>query len=546
LDETINFNIPDGETLGSGLNIFVGENNSGKSTVFEAINFLKNGTRKKIDDLRNKKTKDNIFVELTFSGQNIDEVINLYSSDKHKSAFNKCVITDENGENQFTISKEEDDKIKIWDSETNKPENHSGIDAPIKKMFEIDFIWSDTNPEDIAKFGATNVCGKLLKSITKEFTSSSNQQWKKFQQAHKETFYQGEESLKSKVLDIEKRTAEIFSEQFGEAKIEFQFELPKDDSFFNNTIISIDDGMLTQMEDKGSGMQRSVALALLQVYSENLVYNPKLGDVEKPFFLFIDEPEICLHPQGQKKLLNALMRLSKSKQIFITTHSPYFITPELIGKVFRFENNNNFGASVFKCNNEFVVNKLQEKENKVFFFHHRDLFFSNKVLFVEGANDYKYYSSYCENSNLGNFVQYLYFLAGKDDWPAFKLLCDELNILVFFLFDLDVISMHSNTFKNQYPEIEQKIQNFGKEILKDPNNQDKSHPDKRKRCDNLLDENLSNEERKLKNEIIENLEEKNIFVLRSGSLENYFETTGDLIDNRKLERQTELNSIFNN
>ncbi|MFH4214721.1 AAA family ATPase, partial [Acinetobacter baumannii] len=38
-----------------------------------------------------------------------------------------------------------------------------------------------------------------------------------------------------------------------------------------------------------------------------------------------DEPEICLHPMGQMKLCEALMELSKHKQIFVTTHSPYFL-----------------------------------------------------------------------------------------------------------------------------------------------------------------------------------------------------------------------------
>ncbi|WP_279486947.1 AAA family ATPase [Aeromonas veronii] len=39
--------IPDGVTEGSGLNIFVGENNSGKSTVFEIFDFIKDGTKKR-------------------------------------------------------------------------------------------------------------------------------------------------------------------------------------------------------------------------------------------------------------------------------------------------------------------------------------------------------------------------------------------------------------------------------------------------------------------------------------------------------------------
>lgn len=46
--------------------------------------------------------------------------------------------------------------------------------------------------------------------------------------------------------------------------------------------------------------------------------------------MFIDEPEICLHPKGQTKLLEALLEISKTKQVFLTTHSPYFlVTPHL-------------------------------------------------------------------------------------------------------------------------------------------------------------------------------------------------------------------------
>jgi len=84
------------------------------------------------------------------------------------------------------------------------------------------------------------------------------------------------------------------------------------------------------MDEKGSGMQRSVALALLQVYAEELTKHPEKDDIRKPFFLFIDEPEICLHPKAQKRLFDALLELSKTKQIFLTTHSPYFLATDYI------------------------------------------------------------------------------------------------------------------------------------------------------------------------------------------------------------------------
>ncbi|MFX9366495.1 AAA family ATPase, partial [Acinetobacter baumannii] len=70
--------------------------------------------------------------------------------------------------------------------------------------------------------------------------------------------------------------------------------------------------------------QRSVALALLQIYAEEIAFDQDKQST-RPFYLFIDEPEICLHPMGQMKLCEALMELSKHKQIFVTTHSPYFL-----------------------------------------------------------------------------------------------------------------------------------------------------------------------------------------------------------------------------
>ena len=47
------FNKPNGNA-GSGLNIFIGENNCGKSTVLEAINFLRDNSKKSHELLKFK------------------------------------------------------------------------------------------------------------------------------------------------------------------------------------------------------------------------------------------------------------------------------------------------------------------------------------------------------------------------------------------------------------------------------------------------------------------------------------------------------------
>ncbi|WP_241502596.1 AAA family ATPase [Bathymodiolus azoricus thioautotrophic gill symbiont] len=75
---TMVFNMPNGE-CGSGLNIFVGENNTGKSTIFEAIDFLKNGIKKLPEEIKNKNNPtEDVVVEITFEG-NITGTIDSFS-----------------------------------------------------------------------------------------------------------------------------------------------------------------------------------------------------------------------------------------------------------------------------------------------------------------------------------------------------------------------------------------------------------------------------------------------------------------------------------
>ncbi len=46
--------------------------------------------------------------------------------------------------------------------------------------------------------------------------------------------------------------------------------------------------------------------------------------------LIIDEPELSLHPQAQKNLLEIIAEFSEKRQVLIATHSPYFINWEYI------------------------------------------------------------------------------------------------------------------------------------------------------------------------------------------------------------------------
>lgn len=324
----INFKIPNG-TKGSGLNIFVGENNSGKSSVFEAINFLRNGMKDDDSHVIKSKLPDNsqphhANVELVFCGE-VKEAINNFVQSNKQTSFNNAI--DDNSELKAKRNTSECKKLYLWDNKDQSYANPSGIDAPFKALFETNFIWADTNPSDEASFGSTTLCGMLLKEIAQAHIKS--EEYRRFQDEFNKVFNNPESLLRQEIAKIEQKVQSIFTEQFGQAEITFRFDELKIDSFFKNTSIFINDGIDIPMTEKGNGMQRSIALALLQVYAEELAYDSEKGQT-KPFYLFIDEPEICLHPKGQTKLLDALLEISKTKQVFLTTHSPYFLsTPHL-------------------------------------------------------------------------------------------------------------------------------------------------------------------------------------------------------------------------
>ncbi|KAA6325679.1 hypothetical protein EZS27_025136 [termite gut metagenome] len=61
---------------------------------------------------------------------------------------------------------------------------------------------------------------------------------------------------------------------------------------------------------------------LLSVFTiVDTLYDSKEDDV-----IFIDEPELSLHPSLQRKLLQLILEYSKTRQILISTHSPFFIS----------------------------------------------------------------------------------------------------------------------------------------------------------------------------------------------------------------------------
>lgn len=85
--------------------------------------------------------------------------------------------------------------------------------------------------------------------------------------------------------------------------------------------VMVDDGVLTNIEDKGDGVNSLAVMAILK--------NKKNKDIASTL-IAIDEPEAHLHPGAIIELSNNLKRISMENQVIISTHNATFIDVENI------------------------------------------------------------------------------------------------------------------------------------------------------------------------------------------------------------------------
>ena len=312
-----------------GINYIVGDNNCGKSTIVDALCYLAKGTRD-TSALQNKAASEDFSVEAIIAGSDLPQIVD----NKKYSKFKNYLVTDQ-GEPYFRLRRSpkieeieqngkkvklDGNKVPFWNPETQQFENPTGIDALFRSLVDIVPVLADTTTSDIVDFGSTKTLGKLISAISKDFQETSR--WTAFQKAHAAAFSDGEDSLSSLTADMSSQIQELVQKQYGQAEVRLDFSLPEAATFIKGGQLLVTDGNYeTPLCDKGTGMQRAVTLALIQVYS-NMQHKTK---EHAPLTLLLDEPETWLHPRAQIQLGEALTKISDEEQLFLITHSPYML-----------------------------------------------------------------------------------------------------------------------------------------------------------------------------------------------------------------------------
>lgn len=196
---------------------------------------------------------------------------------------------------------------------------------------------------------------------------------------------EGADSRHASIKALETELSGLLSPYRDGLKAKLTFPIP---DFRDSGIpqILLDDGVKGPPNSKGHGMQSILYLAIFRLYEKYLV-NAAQED-RRPLIFAIDEPEIYLHPALQRTMFRTLQEISRVDQVIISTHSPNFVDMmnyETIAKIARAEQ----GTNVKQPPDGLVPPDPRERLRIFSRFNpsRNEMFFSRKTVFVEGDSD---------------------------------------------------------------------------------------------------------------------------------------------------------------
>ena len=354
----------------NSMNVLIGRNDIGKSTILEALDIFFGQEVIKIDisDFNNKSSSNEIIIGVEFE---VDKDFNLIIDTTNPTTLKNEYLLNSNG--YLEIYKKYDivngkllkEKVflkahypscyetplvnlKITNLKSrlsaikDEIDNYDEIDktksADIRQALYLHGINSDTNFElidiDLQKDDGKNIWITLQKELPLFFLFQSDRQNRDsdgdiqnpLKSATKQIISSVEDRFEELKKQIEEQLAQIGQETINKMK-DMGLDIANNlkpivnnknwDSLFSFTLES-DDGIA--LNKRGSGFRRMVLLNYFRAEAEREA-NKKNN---KYIIYALEEPETAQHPNHQKLLISALKELSEKKnyQLILTTHTP--------------------------------------------------------------------------------------------------------------------------------------------------------------------------------------------------------------------------------
>ena len=440
----------------SGLNAFIGENSVGKSNIFDGINWLIGSTwpsfsSTQTEDHWNGDINNKIKITLEYDDEfvlTLDESLDKY---------------------QFSITK--DGSFGNNTDRSNHSSAYLGIDREIKDYLPSN-RWS--------------LIGRILQQINSQFEKEdivvNDENGERVTKSKKDVLRSSLEKIRDKILfsvgrsegNRQKGTMDQFIEilqkesakQLNREESSFSIDLSLYDpwNFYRTLQLLVKENDMDiqfQASNLGMGVQASITIAILKAYAELNLPN------KAP--IFIDEPELFLHPQAQRNFYNILREMTQDiidengttikegLQIFYTTHSPNFLRTDKFDEIFLIRKNKEKGtfqkaASITSFVTDLKIRKNIESTPDEMYLYFKNVyentgdsqkanegFFAKKIILVEGQSESLILPYFFE------LVGFDYIKEGisivrcgcKNEIDRFFRLYNEFGIPCYLLFDGD-------------------------------------------------------------------------------------------------------------
>lgn len=133
-----------------------------------------------------------------------------------------------------------------------------------------------------------------------------------------------------------------------------------------------------EVDELGLGLQSVLTTSIFRAFAG-------IGKLKEGIFA-IDEPEAHLHPHAQRAMFREILELSKSRQVWIATHSPLLLEHIDPRQIILVKKKVNSGSEVIQLPSDFPEEYVNSYE-KHLDIGKSDAFFSKAVLLVEGPTE---------------------------------------------------------------------------------------------------------------------------------------------------------------
>ena len=315
--------------------------------------------------------------------------------------------------------------------------------------------------QDESKITQSSSLGKLINDLTNRIITSNPRFAEVKQQIEglKKYLNKAEDGTDDdrliEIKELEKNLSDTISESMPESKVEIEIVTPELIDLFKETKITIDDSIPTSIDNKGNGLQRALIFSYIRAYAK-LLNETLVGEemVKRNFILAIEEPELFLHPNGQRKMMNVLKDIAINDQVLMCSHSSFFVDMFQYPKLAVVKRDAKGPTYAVQYTGDIFENEDQKKSFRYLSFFdisRSELFFARKVILVEGDTEKQiipyWASKLIVEDKIFDFSANNICITdcgGKTNFTAFMKVLNNLKIPYIVIHDKDPINFQED------------------------------------------------------------------------------------------------------